>query len=318
MTRELPQIELSIVATMFKSERFIPEFRQRVVDAAEKITSDFEVVLVNDGSPDESAAIVKAICAADPRFVLVDLSRNFGHHAAIMAGLEAARGEWVYLTDSDLEEQPEWLPEFWSAATKGNHDVVYGVQERRTGRRFDNLLGRIFWSLLNAGAGINIPENQMTCRLMSRAYLDSLLSVRDRVLYLGGLFPWVGYRQHPLQLVKTPRTVDTKSTYGLTRKLRQAVDSMTSFTAAPLTLFFAAGALIWVGSLVYGLTLVAQRAFFPDTILSGFTSIMFSIWFLGGSIMLGIGVVGQYIAKVFQEVKDRPQYVVRSITRSRQ
>lgn len=300
---------------MYKSEIFIPEFYTRMVAAAEAITPNFEIVLVNDGSPDKCAEIARDLCAQDPRVVLVDLSRNFGHHAAILAGLEAALGEHVYLTDSDLEEQPEWLSQFWAKAEEVGSDVIYGVQKQRTGKNFDNLLGRGFWWLLNAGSSVVIPENQMTCRLMSRAYIDSLMSVRDKVIYLGGLFPWVGYTQEPLYLIKSQRPKGSKSTYGLVRKLKQLVDSMTSFTAAPLTLFFMLGVLIWLGSLIYGATLIAYKVLNPTMVLDGFTSIMFSVWFLGGLIMLGIGIVGQYTAKIFQEVKNRPQYIIRSITR---
>jgi len=311
-------VDLSIVTTMYKSETFILEFCARASAAAEAITPNFEIILVNDGSPDASGDVARSLCTEDPRIVLIDLSRNFGHHAAILAGLDAARGRHVYLTDSDLEEQPEWLLQFWEKAVEGSHDVVYGIQKSRMGKGLDNLLGQGFWWLLNTSSSVAIPRNQMTCRLMSRDYLDSFLDVRDKVIYLGGLFPWVGYEQEPIYLVKSPRPNSSKSTYGVFRKLQQLVDSMTSFTAAPLTMFFMLGVLIWLGSLLYGALLVAYSILYPNVVLSGFTSLMFSIWFLGGLIILGIGTVGQYVAKIFQEVKDRPRYVVRSVTRREQ
>jgi putative glycosyltransferase len=304
---------LSIVATMYRSAPTIAEFHRRVSAAAAEITDDYEIVLVNDGSPDDSAEIAAHLCATDARVILVDLSRNFGHHAAILAGLSQARGALIYLTDIDLEEQPEWLALFYQTARDQKADVVYGIQQKRVGSRIDNFLGRALWKLLNVGSLVRIPADQMTCRLMSRRYLDGLLQVRDKVLYLGGLFPWAGFRQVPLPLVKAPRKNGTRSTYGMGRKLRQAVDSVTSFTAAPLTMFFLTGLAVWIGSIVYGGYILARKLLTPDQIEGGFTSLMFSIWFLGGLIIVGIGLVGQYLSKIFQETKDRPIYIIRAV-----
>lgn len=309
---------LSIVATMYRSETFIEEFCDRISRAASTITSDFEIILVNDGSPDSSLDRARAMANGNPNVVVVDLSRNFGHHAAILAGLEQARGSWIYLTDIDLEEQPEWLPAFWTTAQSEGHDVVYGVQKERIGSTTGNFLGRTFWWVLNASSTVGIPANQMTCRIFSSRYRDALLSVGDRVIYLGALFPWVGFSQKAVELVKTPRRAGTVSTYNLVRKLRQSVDSLTSFTASPLMLLFFLGSTIWIGSVLYGAWLVFVRLVWPDEILSGFTAIMFSIWFLGGLLLLGIGVVGLYVSKLFQEVKDRPRFIVRAVLRGRE
>ncbi len=308
-------MKLSVVATMYRSSAFVDEFCERISAAAARITPDFEIVLVNDGSPDDTLVRAVELSVTDPRVVVVDLSRNFGHHAAIMAGLGQARGELVYLTDIDLEEQPEWLPDFHTALTDGGHDVVFGQQARRIGSALDNLLAGLIWKLLNVGSPVRIPENQMTCRMMTRRYLDSLLSVGDRVLYLGGVFPWVGFDHKALPLTKEPRRRAKRSSYTLLRKLDQAIASVSSFTAAPLTMFLIAGLLIWIASVLFGLYLVAFKLFYPDQVLSGFTSLMFSIWFLGGFIILGIGIVGQYISRVFQEVKARPLYVTRAVIR---
>lgn len=315
MTLQPPRPALSIVATMYRSEAFIEEFCERITRSATAITPDFEIVLVNDGSPDASLDRAKAVADRNPAVVVVDLSRNFGHHAAILAGLEHAQGSWIYLTDIDLEEQPEWLADFWAVAQTEAYDVVFGVQKERIGSAVGNFSGRTFWWLLNASSSVAIPSNQMTCRIFSNRYRDALLSVGDKVIYLGALFPWVGFSQKALELVKTPRRVGTTSTYNLTRKLRQTVDSLTSFTASPLVFFFFLGLAIWIGSMIYGAWLVFVRLVWPTEILSGFTAIMFSIWFLGGLLLLGIGVVGLYVSKLFQEVKDRPRYIIRSVMR---
>jgi putative glycosyltransferase len=308
---------LSIVATMYRSAPYVEPFCARMRAAAASVAPDFEIVLVNDGSPDDALARASALAREDPRIVVVDLSRNFGHHAAIMAGLAQARGSRVYLTDIDLEEQPEWLPLFWTTLEAEGCDVVYGRQQTRIGSRAANIAAGLFWRLLNVGSTVRIPADQMTCRLMTRRYLDALLRVGDRVLYLGGVFPWIGFEHRPLALTKSPRPDRRPSSYGLRRKLGQAVDSLTSFTAAPLTLYFGLGLAIWAGSIVFGLSLLARKLIDPESVLSGFTSLMFSVWFLGGLIVLGIGLLGQYVAKIFAEVKDRPRYIVRGVIRGR-
>jgi putative glycosyltransferase len=308
-------MKLSVVATMYRSADYVDIFCDRIIAAAEQLTDAFEIVLVNDGSPDDSRDKAVARSLADPRIVVVDLSRNFGHHAAIVAGLDVAQGALIYLTDIDLEEQPEWLVLFWSTLHDGGHDVVFGQQEKRVSTGIQNLSGRLFWRFLGLGATFTIPKDQMTCRLMTRQYLDALMTVEDRVLYLGGVFPWVGFDHHPLLLTKSQRPDGKGSNYSLTRKIRQAFDSISSFSAAPLTAYFVIGLVIWLGSLIFGAYVVMQRLLFPDTIQSGFTSVIFSIWFLGGLIILGIGTVGQYLSKVFQEVKNRPRYIIRAVIR---
>ena len=306
-------MKLSIVSTMYRSAPFLPEFCRRVTAAAQNFDEGFELILVNDGSPDDSLDVALALQRDEPRIQIVELSRNFGHHAAIVAGLERARGERVFLIDCDLEEQPEWLPEFAARMEATNADVVFGVQESRVADRRSNLFGELFWRALNVMSNVKIPNNPMTCRLMCRAYVDALLRVEDRVLYLAGTFAWTGFRQVALTLTKTPRPRAHKSTYSLGRKLMQVVDSFSSFSVAPLTLIFIVGLAIWLGSLVIGVFLFAERLLRPAEILSGFTSLMLSIWFLSGIIIMALGILGLYIGKIFQEVKRRPLYITRKI-----
>jgi putative glycosyltransferase len=309
-------LKLSIVTTLYKSQSFVAEFHARVTKVAcDLVADDYEIVMVNDGSPDQSLDAALSLARMDPHLVVVDLSRNFGHHAAILAGLEVAQGSWIYLTDVDLEEQPEWLAQFWAEVQTDGLDVVYGVQKERIGSFTSNLLGRGFWWVLNSSSTFKIPPNQMTCRIFSSRYRDALLSVGDKVIYLGALFPWVGFGQKALELVKKPRPNGTQSSYSIARKLRQTVDSLTSFTASPLVMLFSVGMAIWIGSMIYGASLIISKLIWPDQIVSGFTAIMFSIWFLGGLMLLGIGVLGLYVSKLFQEVKIRPRYIIRSVMR---
>lgn len=310
-------MKLSIVSTLYRSSPYIVEFCSRVSTAAHQlIGEDYEIVFVNDGSPDDCLQVALRLQTDNPHVQVIDLSRNFGHHAAIVAGLAHSRGERVLLMDCDLEEQPEWLALFADKMNKCGADVVFGVQQERVASCFSNLLGEMFWSALNLMSTVRIPHNPMTCRLMTRRYIDSLLEVGDRVLYLAGTFAWTGYTQASIPLKKVPRPRAHRSTYGLTRKLMQVADSFASFSVAPLSLIFFIGLVIWLGSLFFALMLLVEKILHPEMVLSGFTSIMLSIWFLGGTTILVLGVIGLYVAKIFQEVKRRPLYIVRNVYRS--
>ena len=306
-------MRLSIVSTLYKSAPYLDEFVSRIVAALALITNDYEIILVNDGSPDNSLEMAIGFHEEDSRVKVIDLSRNFGHHAAIVAGLEHAKGNTVFLIDCDLEEQPEWLSIFEKEMQDTGADVVFGVQQRRVQSRVSNFIGSLFWKALNVMSNVSIPHNPMTCRLMNRAYVDALLGVEDRVLYLAGVFAWAGFKQRPLSLVKTPRIAEHHSTYSFSRKLLQVADSFSSFSVAPLILVFMAGLFIWFASVCYALFLLVMKLFVPELVLSGFTSVMLSIWFLGGFIIVAIGTVGLYIAKIFQEVKRRPLFITKSI-----
>jgi putative glycosyltransferase len=274
---------------------------------------DYEIVFVNDGSPDDSLQILIALQVSDPNIQIVDLSRNFGHHAAIVAGLAHAKGQRVFLVDCDLEEQPEWLQLFFVKMDESAADVVFGVQRERVASRFSNLLREMFWSTLNMMSMVSMPHNPMTCRLMSRRYVDALLGVGDHVLYLAGVFAWTGYTQASIPLKKAPRLRTRKSTYGLVRKIVQVVDSFTSFSTLPLSLIFFFGLIVWLVTMLFAVLLLVKKLLHPEMVLSGFVSIMISIWFLGGATILVLGVIGLYVAKVFQEVKRRPLYIVRNV-----
>lgn len=307
-------MKLSIVTTLYQSAPYINEFHERATTTAKQLVGDdYEIVLVNDGSPDNSLELAMALRELNTSVRIVDLSRNFGHHPAIIAGLAHSRGERVLLMDCDLEEQPEWLVDFVQKMESSGADVVFGVQEARVASPLSNLLGGLFWRALNSMSMVRIPNNPMTCRLMTRRYVNALLEVEDRVLYLAGTFAWTGYRQESIPFRKVPRPVCHRSSYRIGHKLMQVVDSFSSFSVAPLTAIFMLGFTIWCGSIAVGVLLMIKKLIQPEMILSGFTSLMISLWFLGGSIILGIGIIGLYIGKVFQECKRRPLYIVRQV-----
>ena len=302
-------MDLSIVSSLYRSAPYLREFYRRAAAAAASRGLDYEIVLVNDGSPDESLEIALELRRDDPRLCVVDLSRNFGHHKAMMTGLAQARGRRVFLLDSDLEEEPELLPVLADAMDATGADVAYGVQESRKGGWLERWSGALFYRLINRLSALEVPPNQLCARLMSRRYVDSLLQHRDREIFLAGLWSATGYRQVAVPARKHHKG---KTTYTLRRKVALTVNSVTSFSSRPLVLIFYAGTAILLGSLAGAALLVARRLFFGE-ILPGWASTMVAICFMGGLNLFCVGIVGIYLAKVFSETKDRPYTVVRQV-----
>lgn len=301
---------LSIVATLYQSAPYIDEFHRRASAAARQLVGDdYEIVFVNDGSPDNSLELVMKLTEEDAHVVVVDLSRNFGHHKAMMTGLAHAKGEQVFLIDSDLEEEPEFLLSFNLQMKSECCDVVYGVQEKRKGSWFERWSGQWFYRFFHALTGQALPENVITARLMSRRYVNALLRHEEREVFMAGLWHITGFTQCP-QIVKKHSTSET--TYTFRSKMSLLVNSVTSFSNAPLISIFYIGIFISIFALSYIVFLVINWIFL-STPLSGWTSVMASIWLLGGMIISFIGVVGIYLSKVFSETKRRPYTIVRQI-----
>ena len=304
---------LSVVSTMYRSADTIDEFVRRSAKAARSVAAqDFEIILVDDGSPDDSLERARGLIQEFPEIVVVELSRNFGHHLALLSGLDNARGQVVFLIDSDLEEEPEWLGSFLAQLRDDDVDVVFGVQEARKGGLFERWSGSLYWSLFRAVGGLDIPANAVTCRLMTRSYVDALLRHKEGQVSIGGLFAITGYRQKAVTIVKGSKG---SSTYSLRLKMWHAINSITSFSTKPLEAIFLAGlttTAIGLCILVY----IIVAALFWSTPPVGWTSVMASLWIVGGMTMLSLGVVAIYAGKIFLEVKQRPRTVVRSVFRA--
>jgi putative glycosyltransferase len=303
-------MKLSIVATLYQSAPYIDEFHRRASIAGRQLVGDdYEIVLVNDGSPDDSLDVAVALTESDSHVVVVDLSRNFGHHKAMMTGLANAKGERAFLIDSDLEEEPECLVAFADQMRGDPCDVVYGVQEQRKGGWIERWSGQWFYSLFKALTGLALPQNAVTARLMTRRYVDALLRHEEREVFMAGLWHITGFVQRP-QVVRKHST--SKTTYTFRRKMSLFVNSVTSFSNAPLVGIFYVGVSISLVAVIYIAYLIFNRMFLAKP-LSGWTSVMGSIWLLGGLVISFIGVVGIYLSKIFLETKQRPYTIVRQV-----
>ena len=304
-------MDLSIVTTLYQSAPYLEEFYARSCAAAEKITDNYEIIFVNDGSPDDSLRIVLGFYERDRKVRVIDLSRNFGHHKAIMTGLARARGNLVFLIDCDLEEDPEWLLDFHDRmkGSGSDIDVVYGVQEQRKGGLFERISGELYYAVFNALSKDKLPRDLITVRLMTERYVKNLLQHGERETILAGLWAITGFNQLP---IKVPKKSKGDSTYDLRRKVSILVNSVTSFSNRPLVFIFYLGGIIVLLSSLAAAYLIMRKIFFGD-FLAGWPSLVVSVWFLGGLTIFCIGLIGIYLSRVFIETKQRPYTVIKQI-----
>jgi putative glycosyltransferase len=280
-------MKLSIVTTLYKSGSYVEEFHRRASAEAANVSDDYEIVMVDDGSPDDSLDVAIKIATRDPRVRVVELSRNFGHHRAMMAGLRLARGALVFLIDVD---------------------VVFGYQAQRKGKLFEQVGGAVHWWLIRKLSYYPIPENLVTARLMTRQYVRSLIRYREQKTAIGGLWALTGYRQTGLPVIKGFRGA---TSYSVIRRVAVGLDGITSFSEKPLILVFLLGGAIFALSSVGAMYLIARRL--TGTLLSGWASLLVSVWMLGGLSIASIGVLGLYIARIFIETKRRPYSIIRKV-----
>jgi putative glycosyltransferase len=299
-------MRLSVVTTMYRSAPYLEEFYERLRAAATHITNDYELIFVNDGSPDDSLAVALRLYACDIRVRVIDLSRNFGHHKAMMTGLAHAQGDLVYLTDCDLEVEPELLETFYAELQRRRVDVVFGVQQRRSDHLLNRLAAEWFYIVYNLISHANLPHNLVTERLMTRRYVQALVQHQERELLIAGLWVITGFQQAPLEVAKA---VKGKTTYNFTRKIAHFVDAITSFSNQPLIFIFYLGLLISLAAGSAALYLIGSAL--SSGLLPGWPSLIVSVWLLGGLTIFCLGIIGIYLSKIFTEVKQRPYTIIR-------
>jgi len=300
--------EISVVTTLYYSERYIRKFYDRIRVALEQITKNYEIIFVDDGSPDSGTDEVIKIIGEDSKVRLIELSRNFGHHSAIMVGLEHTQGELVFLIDVDLEEEPELLLTFSEKMNDNPKlDVVYAFVKHRKGNIFKRVLGWCFYKIINILSEVKIPHNTLVARLMKRNYVNNVVRFSEKHLFLGGIFQLTGFQQEAVETTKHSKGF---TTYSLFRRFQQALNAILSFSDRPLIFTSILGILISITSSILILYLLISFVFF-NRFLPGWVSTIASIWFVGGIILSAIGLVGLYISKIFIEVKGRPRTIIK-------
>jgi dolichol-phosphate mannosyltransferase len=314
-----PQPTLSIVVPLYNEEGNVTPLVERIVAIAERLpgSPSYEIVLVNDGSTDGTIQKVREEIARRPHIVLVNLSRNFGHQLAASAGIDIALGDAVVLMDGDLQDPPELIADFVRKWHEG-FDVVYAVRRTRKGESpFKLLTARIFYRTIKRLTKVSIPVDTGDFRLMSRRVVEALKRSPERHRFLRGLVSWVGYNQIGVEYDRDER-LSGSTKYPLPKMLRFAIDGITSFSDVPLRF---ASYLGFVSSLVafaYALIVIGYKLFSlkPPGYTPGWASTIVAVLFLGGVQLISLGILGEYIGRIYDEVKGRPLYLISDVERS--
>ncbi|RDI48168.1 glycosyltransferase family 2 protein [Aquicella lusitana] len=301
-------MELSIVTTLYNSSEYIQEFYKRIVTCAEKISNNYEIVFVNDASPDDSLRKVLELYASNNNIQVVDLAINAGHHQALMSGLQYAKGDLIFLIDVDLEEPPELLATFWSEyhASKGI-DMIYGVQDQRKGGWFEKISGKLFYKAFNFLSKVKIPENFLTVRLMSRRYVNQLLRFKESDLMFSLAVELTGFDRRAIPVCKGSRET---TSYNFLKKTYIALNAIVSATTKPLWMAFFLGLTVATLSCIYIIKIIIFALMY-SSIPKGWPALIVSVWFFSGLIIMFLGLIGLYLAKMFNEVKRRPVSILR-------
>jgi dolichol-phosphate mannosyltransferase len=304
--------KISIVAPVFNEEDIVKEFYIQMKKLLERSGVNYEIVFVDDGSTDRSFDIIKA-CRAESRgkVKVVRLARNFGHQLAITAGERHASGDAVVIIDCDLQDPPELVPEFIEKWREG-YDVVYGVRSERKGEtRFKRWTAKIFYKILRLTSEVDIPSNVGDFYLLDRKVVDALNTMEERHRFIRGLVAWMGFRRIGIPYVRQPRFAG-QTKYSFFKMLKFSFDALTSFSFVPLRLIAVFGALISLMAFVGILVVFVVKIFSPQVVL-GWSSLMVVILFMGGIQLLAIGVIGEYLARIGDDVKKRPLYTIQEV-----
>lgn len=314
-----PAPMLSIVVPLYNEEGNVAMLLERIAGIVERLPGQpsYEIVLVNDGSTDATLPKIREEMRRRAHIVLVNLSRNFGHQLAATAGLDASRGEAVVLMDGDLQDPPELIEQF-VAKWRDGYDVVYAVRRTRKGESaFKLFTARAFYRIIKRLTNVSIPVDTGDFRLMSRRVVDALKKSRERHRFLRGMVSWAGFNQTGIEYDREERFSGTTK-YPLKKMLKFAVDGITSFSDVPLRFASWLGFIVSTAAFIYAVIIIIFKAFHFGTpeYARGWASTMVVILFLGGVQLIGIGILGEYLGRIYDEVKGRPLYLVADVEHS--
>ena len=306
-----PAVSLSIIVPFYDEQEVLEEFHSRLTKVLDSLPITSEIVYVDDGSKDNSLELVSSFTSINSSISVIGLSRNFGKESAMSAGLEHCRGQAVILLDADLQDPPELIPQMIAKWREG-YDVVNMQRSQRDGETwFKKFSAACFYKVMNVAAKIDVPENVGDFRLLSREVVDHINQLPERNRYMKGIFSWPGFRQATIQFKRDARFCgETKWNY--LKLIGLAMDGITSFSIRPLRIATAVGGLVAVTAFVYGVFIVFKTMMFGEPI-TGYPSMMVVQLALGGIQLLSIGLMGEYIGRIFIETKNRPLYLIQSV-----
>ncbi|AEJ62096.1 glycosyl transferase family 2 [Spirochaeta thermophila DSM 6578] len=299
---------ISIIIPVYNEEEVLPALYERLTRVMKGTGEEYELVFVDDGSTDRTYQILKNLHEKDPRCKVIHFSRNFGHQIAITAGMDYARGDAVIIIDADLQDPPELIPQMlekWRAGTQ----IVHARRVKRKGEGlFKRATAALFYRILKALTDVEIPVDVGDFRLMDRKVVDSLKGMRERNRFVRGLVSWTGFRQDEVTYVRDPRYAGTTK-YPLGKMIRFALNGITSFSDKPLKVASLLGSLLSLAGFLYLLYVLYLRLF-TDQVVQGWASIVVLILVFNGFTLLSLGILGEYVGRIYDEVKQRPLYIV--------
>jgi polyisoprenyl-phosphate glycosyltransferase len=302
-------VKYSIVIPLYNEEGILPRLVERLQQTMSEFDGPAEVVMVDDGSRDSTVQLVQTASARDPRFKLIQFSRNFGHQMAITAGMDAAAGQAVIIMDADLQDPPQVILQMIEKWQEG-YEVVYGLRKRRQGERlFKTATASMFYGLLHWIADTDTPVDVGDFRLVDRKALDAFLQMRESNRYVRGMFSWIGFRQTAVPYVREERQAGATH-YTLRKMVRLASNGITGFSTAPLRLALGTGAFLACAALIYGVVAISLKLA-GESLVPGYASLLFAITFLSGIQLIVMGMVGLYVGRIYDEARGRPLYIVR-------
>jgi dolichol-phosphate mannosyltransferase len=300
-------VEFSIVIPVYNEEENVLELHRRLGTVMERLGT-YEIIFVDDGSKDKSWQLVKELHEKYPNVKGISFSRNFGHHIAITAGIDHAKGETIILMDGDLQDPPEEIPKLYGKLKEG-YELVYGIRKEKNDSILKRFASFVFWWFINSFSGINIPRNQTLLRIFDRKILDALNSMRERSRFIHGMIAWTGFKTALQEVEHAPRERG-KSKYNVVKLFRLAFNAITSFSTLPLRLATYLGLLSAGVGMFYGFYFIYKKIFLGIPVL-GYASIIVAVLFVGGIQLLILGIIGEYLGRVYQEVQARPIYILR-------
>lgn len=303
----MPPIHISIVSPVYRAEKIIPALVERIERSVRTITSSYEIILVEDGGPDKSWEVIRALAADNPHIVGLQLSRNFGQHYAITAGLDHCKGEWVVVMDCDLQDQPEEIPGLYKKAQEG-FEIVLARRAVRKDSFLKKFFSAVFYRTLGYLTGSAQDESVANFGIYHRKVVDAVVSMRESIRYFPTMIKWVGFRTAKLDVAHDQR-MDGKSSYNFRKLINLATDIILAFSDKPIRLLISTGLIISAISFIGAIRILIQWMQ-GEIIVLGYTSLIVSVWLLSGLIIVTLGVVGLYVGKTFEGVKKRPIYIV--------
>ena len=298
---------ISIVSPVYRAEKILPILVSEINLVMERIGEDYEIILVDDRSPDNSWEVMNVLSSQNPKIKSIRLSRNFGQHSAIFAGLTRAKGDWVVVMDCDMQDQPKEIAKLYKKALEG-YDIVLGQRENRKDKFLKKLTSRLFYKVFNYLSGANFDNNVANFGIYHQKTIKSILDMGDYVKFFSLFINWIGFKSISIPIEHGERE-EGKSTYSVGRLFKQAFNVIISFSDKPLRLFINFGLSISVLSFIVGIYYL-YLALTGKIAQPGFSSLILSIWFLSGIIISGIGIVGVYLGKTFDQAKGRPTFII--------